>query len=65
MSLDDQDPWAHWALSIVNMYKRRLEEALREAERAIALNPSFAEAHVNLGEVLHYSGRSEEALNIL
>ncbi len=62
VSLDDQDPWAHWALSIVNMYKRRLEEALREAERAIALNPSFAEAHVNLGEVLHYSGRSEEAL---
>ncbi|MBD9456035.1 tetratricopeptide repeat protein, partial [Rhizobium sp. RHZ02] len=33
-----------------------------EAERAISLNPNFAEGQVSLGEALLYSGRSEEAL---
>jgi adenylate cyclase len=62
VALDDRDPWAHWALSFVNLYMRRHDEAISEAERAIVLNPNFAEAHVSLGEALHYSGRSEEAL---
>ena len=41
---------------------RRHDVAISEAERAIVLNPNFAEGHVSLGEALHYSGRSEEAL---
>ncbi|RUW55408.1 adenylate/guanylate cyclase domain-containing protein [Mesorhizobium sp. M1A.F.Ca.ET.072.01.1.1] len=62
VTLDDSDPWAHWALAIVKLYTRRHDEAINEAEHAIALNPNFAEGHVILGESLHYSGRSEEAL---
>ncbi|MGX5803382.1 adenylate/guanylate cyclase domain-containing protein [Bradyrhizobium sp. Arg314] len=62
VTLDDSDPWAHWALAIVKLYTRRHDEAINEAERAIVLNPNFAEGHVILGEALHYSGRSEEAL---
>ncbi|PBC04619.1 adenylate/guanylate cyclase domain-containing protein [Mesorhizobium sp. WSM3860] len=62
VTLDDSDPWAHWALAIVKLYTRRHDEAINEAEHAIALNPNFAEGHVILGEALHYSGRSEEAL---
>jgi adenylate cyclase len=65
VALDDRNPWAHWALGIVNLYVRRNDEAIGEAERAIVLNPNFAEAHVSLGEALHYSGRSEEALGYL
>ena len=41
---------------------RRHDGAISEAERAIVLNPNFAEGHVSLGEALYYSGRSEEAL---
>jgi adenylate cyclase len=62
VALDDRDPWAHWALGLVNLYMRRHAEAISEAQRAIALNPNFAEGHVSLGEALHYSGRSDEAL---
>ena len=62
VALDDSDPWAHWALSLVNLYTRRHDGAISEAERAIVLNPNFAEGHVSLGEALYYSGRSEEAL---
>ncbi|MDX8495209.1 adenylate/guanylate cyclase domain-containing protein [Mesorhizobium sp. VK22B] len=62
VTLDDSDPWAHWALAIVKLYTRRHDGAINEAERAIVLNPNFAEGHVILGEALYYSGRSEEAL---
>jgi adenylate cyclase len=62
VALDDRDPWAHWALGLVNLYMRRHDEAISEAQRAIVLNPNFAEGHVILGEALHYSGRSDEAL---
>ncbi|MBY3597875.1 adenylate/guanylate cyclase domain-containing protein [Rhizobium bangladeshense] len=59
---DDSDPVAHWALSVVRLYSRQHDRAITEAERAIGLNPNFAEGQVSLGEALLYSGRSEEAL---
>lgn len=62
VALDDNDPWAHWALAIAKLYTRRHDEAVGEVERALVLNPNFAEAHVCRGEVLYYSGRPEEAL---
>jgi adenylate cyclase len=62
VALDDRDPWAHWALSIVELYSRRHDVAISEAQRAIVLNPNFAEAHVSLGEALYYSARADEAL---
>ncbi len=62
VALDDRDPRAHWALSIVELYSRRHDMATSEAQRAIILNPNFAEGHVSLGEALYYSGRADEAL---
>ncbi|TIW67358.1 MAG: tetratricopeptide repeat protein, partial [Mesorhizobium sp.] len=62
VTLDGSNPWAHWALAITKLYTRRHDGAINEAERAIVLNPNFAEGHVILGEALYYSGRSEEAL---
>ncbi|MER9298386.1 adenylate/guanylate cyclase domain-containing protein [Mesorhizobium sp. M0621] len=62
VALDDNDPWAHWALAIAKLYTRRHDEAVDEVERALVLNPNFAEGHVCRGETLYYSGRPEEAL---
>lgn len=62
VTLDDNDPWAHWALAIARLYTRRHDGAIDEVERALVLNPNFAEAHVCRGETLYYSGRPEEAL---
>jgi adenylate cyclase len=62
VALDDSDPWAHWAQSLVNLYMRHHDGAISEAQRAIVLNPNFAEGHITLGEALYYSGRAEEAL---
>ena len=62
VALDDRNPYAHWALGIINLHLRRHDMAIREAERSIALAPNLAEGHESLGNALHYSGRSEEAL---
>lgn len=62
VALDDRYPYAHWALGVINLYLRRLDVAIREAECVIALAPNLVEGHESLGNALHYAGRSEEAL---
>jgi adenylate cyclase len=60
--LDRSYPYTLWALALLHLWSRRHEEALATIEDAIASNPSFADGHIILGLVLHYSGRSAEAL---
>ena len=62
VDLDGEYPAARWAMAGVNLWARRYDEAIGEAERSIALNPNFADGHSFLGVILHYVGRSEEAL---
>ncbi|CDM62185.1 MULTISPECIES: adenylate/guanylate cyclase domain-containing protein [Rhizobium] len=62
VALDDRYPYAHWALGVVSLYLRRLDVAIREAERVIALAPNLVEGHESLGNALHYAGRPDEAL---
>ena len=61
-ALDPQLPAAYWALIFINLWMRRYDDAIRAGESAIANNPNDAEASNGLGVVLHYVGRSEEAL---
>ena len=62
VQLDERNPYALWALAMTCSTSRRHDEALSAAEKSIAFNPSFAQGHCALGVVLHYVGRSEEAL---
>jgi adenylate cyclase len=59
----DRDPYAHWALGSLYLWRRRHDEAVREFQTAISLNPSFSLAYSLLGLTLHYSGQSERALD--
>jgi adenylate cyclase len=61
-ALNDQYPYAHWALALVNLYMRRHDQAIREAERTISLDPNLASGHEVLGAALTFSGRPREAL---
>ena len=65
VSLDDADALAHTAMATAYLWERRHDDALREAERAIALDPNHPGGYIVLGLVLHYAGRSEEALGYL
>jgi TolB-like protein/DNA-binding SARP family transcriptional activator/Flp pilus assembly protein TadD len=60
--LDVDDPWGHLALGFVHAQSRFTEEAIREYEKALALNPNFSLAHTYLGAALSHLGRTEEAL---
>ena len=62
VALDDLYPYAHCALGIISLHLRRHDMAIREDERTISLAPNLADGHEALGNALHYSGRSEEAL---
>jgi adenylate cyclase len=56
------DPHALWALGSTYLWLRRYDEAERELEKATLLNANFSLAHVILGLVRHYAGKSERSL---
>lgn len=62
LTLDDTLPLAHLLLSGVYLLKNQLEFALAETERAIALAPSFADAHGSLAHILISLERPTEAI---
>jgi adenylate cyclase len=62
VQLDEQYPYALWALSIACLWARRHDEAVSAAEKMIAFNPNFAWGHHELGLILHYVGQSGDAL---
>jgi adenylate cyclase len=61
-ALNDQYPYAHWALAVINLQMRRHDRAICEAERAISLDPNLALGHEVLGSTLNFSGKAAEAL---
>jgi adenylate cyclase len=62
ITLDARYPNAHFALDVVCMWTSRSERAISAFAEAINLNPSFAAAHVLLGQMHLYAGRREEAI---
>jgi TolB-like protein len=57
---DNEDPWAHFALGNVYLFRRRFDDALSEFELALRLNPNFSLAQGFYGVTLSYCGRWEE-----
>ncbi len=58
---DETEPQGHISLSIALSWMRRLDEAERAAERAIALAPNLADAYTGLGNIRDFQGRHEDA----
>ena len=57
---DSEDPWAHFALGSVFLFRRRFEDSLAEFESALHLNPNFSLAQGYYGLTLSYYGRWQE-----
>ena len=62
VDLDDEDAWAHLALSLAFNQTSQWELAIREARIAVDLNPSDPLAQLELGSTLDFSGRSEAGI---
>jgi len=56
VQLDEQNPYAHYALAIVANYGDDFALALRSADKALELNPSFALGHLVRGMALLFGG---------
>ncbi len=63
VALDEADPDAHNALACAYLWLGQHDKAIAEYERTIGLDPNNARAHVEIGWVLHYAGRSRRQSN--
>ncbi|MGI9332707.1 MAG: tetratricopeptide repeat protein [Gammaproteobacteria bacterium] len=62
IALDDLLPVAHASLGWALMWNREVEEAAAEANRALELDPNFADGFLWHSLILSSAGRGEEAL---
>jgi adenylate cyclase len=62
IALDNSEPGAHLTLGCAHLFHRQHEQAIAEMERAIALDPNFADAHTWMTLIINYAGRPEEGI---
>jgi TolB-like protein/class 3 adenylate cyclase/Tfp pilus assembly protein PilF len=64
VALDDNLPLAHWALARVLSRRQTFDgdRAIAELEKAVRLDPNYADAYAFLADTLISVGRAEEAL---
>ena len=62
LAIDPNDYWAHLAKAWVLMAQNRHEEAIVEAERSLALNPSFIDGYDTLCSANNFLGRPDRAI---
>jgi adenylate cyclase len=65
LTMDGSLPGPHGLMSQIYLYKRRHDQAIAEAQKAVALAPSLAFAYEWLGSALMFAGRSHEAVRFL
>lgn len=66
IALDNSVPVAHTVLGLIYVWRdRQHEQATAEAEKAIALDPNYADGYFILTEILNFSGRAEEAIGMV
>jgi TolB-like protein len=62
VTLDDSDSFTRWMLGAVHLYRREYDEARREIEKAIEMNPTDSEARGIYGLFLSAVGKAELAI---
>lgn len=65
MARDPNEPYAHYAAAIVCMFKRDLDGALVQTQKALSLNPNYALAYGTRGTVEVFLGRPRDGMPYL
>jgi Tfp pilus assembly protein PilF len=63
--MDPDIPETHWVLAFVHMERRHHDLALREAEAAIRVNPSYADGYGLIASIQTHLGQPADALRSL
>ena len=61
LQLDPSEAQAHFVQGVVHIWQKQVDQAIADAEKAIALDPNLADGYGLLANALHYAGRSAEA----
>jgi len=59
---DDRSAQEHFRRGLIFLQQGRWDEAIREYQAALRINPEYAEAHYNLGVAYAEQGRLDEAI---
>lgn len=62
VTLDKTSAQAHTAFGSVNLWRRQHDQAMLEHQKALILDPNYADGRMGLARALHYVGRSEEGI---
>ena len=65
VDLDQSNAFAHFALCTAVVWIRELDRAEAEANKALDIDPNFAEGYAALGFVQVYAGKPEQAIRSL
>jgi TolB-like protein/cytochrome c-type biogenesis protein CcmH/NrfG len=65
LALDPEDPLAQCLLGAIYLFQRKHEKAIGEGQKAIALDPNYADGYAILSQTMRLSGRFEEALELI
>ena len=65
IQLDENNPDAYIALSYLNLMRKKYEQAIASAKRAVILNPNGADAYAILGYILYNADRLDDAVQYL
>jgi adenylate cyclase len=65
LTIDQEDPFAHSLLGGIYLLQRQHEKAIAEGQKAIALDPNYADGYAILSQTMRLSGRLEEALILI
>jgi adenylate cyclase len=65
LMLDDTIPLVHFVIAYVHRQRREHAQAVAALDRALALDPNYADAYGLLGAVLSFAGRPDEGLETI
>jgi len=65
LSLNDTNPEAHALMGGIHLFLREYEQAIKEAERAVAFGPSHAFVHSAAAHIFRFSGKFEHAIALV
>jgi TolB-like protein/DNA-binding winged helix-turn-helix (wHTH) protein/Tfp pilus assembly protein PilF len=64
-AIDPSLPQVHFVTGQIRLFQRRHSQAIESAERAIEIDPNYADAYALLAWTLNYAGLTEEASSAL
>src|SRR5262249_35329268 len=64
VALDDSQPAAHETLALAYLGSKEHTQAIAEVEKAVALDPNYADAYVTLADVLCFAGQPGPAVGL-